>query len=95
MSKIDLVVPGISSLRLTRNPLKTRIHQLLLIPKITADTSDFDLDSDENSLASITEALGQRSELSNADDPRHSRRFLNESCYNNCSISQMIVTWTH
>jgi hypothetical protein len=45
----------------------------LLIP----DTSNFGLDGDENSLASITEALGQQSEL---DDAQHSRWFLNKSC---------------
>jgi hypothetical protein len=37
------------------------------IPEITPETSRFDLDGDENSLASIAEALGQCSELDDDD----------------------------
>ncbi|KAJ8595559.1 hypothetical protein M405DRAFT_857247 [Rhizopogon salebrosus TDB-379] len=40
-----------------------------IIPEITPETSRFDSDSDENSLTSIAEALGQRSELHDAEDP--------------------------
>jgi hypothetical protein len=40
-----------------------------ITPKITPETSRFDSDTDENSLTSIAEALGQHSELDNAEDP--------------------------
>jgi hypothetical protein len=40
-----------------------------ITPEITPETSRFDSDSDENSLTSIAEALGQRSELDDAEDP--------------------------
>ncbi|KAJ8580185.1 hypothetical protein M405DRAFT_76046 [Rhizopogon salebrosus TDB-379] len=40
-----------------------------ITPEITPETSRFDSDSDENSLTSIAEALDQRSELHDAEDP--------------------------
>ncbi|KAG1720850.1 ribonuclease H-like domain-containing protein [Suillus lakei] len=40
-----------------------------ITPEITPETNRFDSDSDENSLTSIAEALGQCSELDDAEDP--------------------------
>jgi len=40
-----------------------------ITPEITPESSIFDSDGDENSLTSIAEALGQRSELDDVEDP--------------------------
>ncbi|KAJ8592427.1 hypothetical protein M405DRAFT_812695 [Rhizopogon salebrosus TDB-379] len=81
MSNIGFVIPGISSLTPTQNKDTSASDDIT--PRITADIGNFDLDGDQNSLASITEALGQVLMIVDRrlwhDNPR---RFLNKSCYN-------------
>ncbi|OJA20034.1 hypothetical protein AZE42_04462 [Rhizopogon vesiculosus] len=62
------------SRRIIPNPLPaqhkdTSASSNEITPEITPETSDFDLDGDENSLTSIAAALGQQSELDDVDNP--------------------------
>jgi hypothetical protein len=70
VSKIGFVAPGISFP--THSPQNkdttTTASSDEIIPEITPETSRFDSDSDKNSLTSIAEALGQHSELHDAEE---------------------------
>ncbi|KAJ8581453.1 hypothetical protein M405DRAFT_623547 [Rhizopogon salebrosus TDB-379] len=67
-----------------------------IIPEITPETSRFDSDRDENSLTSIAEALGQRSELHDAENPAAAAAFT--SIFEQIQLQQLFNfsddTWT-